>query len=204
MNTVWSFQHDTIWGGQRFRHAPCKCAVHAQMHVAFFAGGPCQCSYQKFVQEVHNEIHNIKKLSEALPSQIFQVVAKSNQRAKGQQRHILFLDQTTRACTLEAQRAQWRSRFSTLNATTSVLPRPLSKGTVHSLRNFYQPAVMEVWLLMTCRKCILITLATDRNCKTELSCSLECMAITSMWRAWLSSCSLMKGSSMPNLPQVQG
>jgi len=32
-------------------------------------------------KRVHNEIHNLKKPSEALPSQVFQVVAKSNQRA---------------------------------------------------------------------------------------------------------------------------
>jgi len=36
--------------------------------------------------KVHNEIHNIPKPREALPSQVFQVVAKSNQRAKGWQR----------------------------------------------------------------------------------------------------------------------
>jgi len=31
---------------------------------------------------VYNEIHNILKPREALPSQVFQVVAKSNQKAK--------------------------------------------------------------------------------------------------------------------------
>ena len=31
--------------------------------------------------EVHNEIHNVKKPREALPSQVFQVVAKSIGRA---------------------------------------------------------------------------------------------------------------------------
>jgi len=35
---------------------------------------------------LHNEIHNIQKPKEVLPSQIFQVVAKSNQKAKGWQR----------------------------------------------------------------------------------------------------------------------
>ena len=34
---------------------------------------------------VHNEIHNSQKLSEALLSQVFQVVGKANQRAKGWQ-----------------------------------------------------------------------------------------------------------------------
>jgi len=32
----------------------------------------------------HNEIHNIQKPREALPSQVFQVLAKSNQRAQAQ------------------------------------------------------------------------------------------------------------------------
>jgi len=32
---------------------------------------------------VPNEIHNIRRPSEALPSQVFQVVAKTNRRAKG-------------------------------------------------------------------------------------------------------------------------
>jgi len=49
-----------------------------------------------------NEIHNVGKPREALPSQVFQVVAKSNQRAKGWEGH---LDQTTKG-TLEAQWAQ--------------------------------------------------------------------------------------------------
>jgi len=42
---------------------------------------------------VHNKIHNIKKLCEALPTQVFKVVAKSycSQRAKGWQKaHIVF------------------------------------------------------------------------------------------------------------------
>jgi len=38
------------------------------------------------LRRVHNEIHNIRKPREALPSQVFQVAAKSNQRAKGWQR----------------------------------------------------------------------------------------------------------------------
>jgi len=54
----------------------------------------------------YNEIHNIKKHSEALPSQVFQVVAKSNQRAKAGKGHILFSDQTTKD-TLEARRAEY-------------------------------------------------------------------------------------------------
>ena len=37
----------------------------------------------KELRRVHNESHNIQKPREALPSQVFQVVAKSNQRAKG-------------------------------------------------------------------------------------------------------------------------
>ena len=59
-----------------------------------------QCSLQKL--GVHYEIHNIQKPSEALPSLL---VAESNQRVNGWQRHILFLDQTTKGI-LEAQRAQ--------------------------------------------------------------------------------------------------
>jgi len=43
---------------------------------------------------VHNEIHNVKMPSETLPSQVFQVVTNSNQRAKGWQTPILFLVQT--------------------------------------------------------------------------------------------------------------
>ena len=43
---------------------------------------------------VHNEIHNVKMPSETLPSQVFQMVANSNQRAKGWQMPILFLAQT--------------------------------------------------------------------------------------------------------------
>jgi len=58
---------------------------------------------------VYNEIPNIMKLYEALPTQVFKVVVKSSQRAKGWQRagkgHILFLDQTTNG-TLEAQKAE--------------------------------------------------------------------------------------------------
>jgi len=38
------------------------------------------------LRRVHNEIHNFQKPREALPSQVFQVVAKSNGRAKGWQR----------------------------------------------------------------------------------------------------------------------
>jgi len=49
---------------------------------------------------VHNEIHNIKKLCE-----VFKVVAKSSQRAKGWQRAHFVLDQTTNG-TLEAQTAE--------------------------------------------------------------------------------------------------
>ena len=40
----------------------------------------------KGLRGVHNEIHTIRKPSEALLGQVFQVVAKSNQRAKGWQR----------------------------------------------------------------------------------------------------------------------
>ena len=47
---------------------------------------PCNTYQATFSPEicsrgVHNEIHNIKKPSEVLPSQVFQVVANSNQRA---------------------------------------------------------------------------------------------------------------------------
>jgi len=54
---------------------------------------------------VHNKIHNIKKLCEALPTQVFEVVAKSSQRAKGWQRAYFVLDQITNG-TLEAQKAE--------------------------------------------------------------------------------------------------
>jgi len=40
----------------------------------------------------NNEIHNIENSREALPSQVFQVVGKRNQRAKGCKGH--YLDQT--------------------------------------------------------------------------------------------------------------
>ena len=42
---------------------------------------------------------------EALPSQVFQVVAKSNWRARAGKGHTLLLDQTTKG-TFETQRAQ--------------------------------------------------------------------------------------------------
>ena len=45
---------------------------------------------------MHNEIHNVKKPSEALPSQGFQVVAKSIQRARAGKGHTMLLDQTTK------------------------------------------------------------------------------------------------------------
>ena len=51
---------------------------------------------------VHYEIHTIRKPREALPSQVFQVVAKGQRVGK---KHILFLDQTTKGI-LEAQMAQ--------------------------------------------------------------------------------------------------
>ena len=41
---------------------------------------------RNWFKRVCNEIHNMKNPMEALPSQVFQVVAKSNQRAKGWQR----------------------------------------------------------------------------------------------------------------------
>ena len=45
----------------------------------------------KGLRGVHNEIHTIRKPCEALASQVFQVVAKTNQRAKGWQRaHFVF------------------------------------------------------------------------------------------------------------------
>ena len=42
-----------------------------------------QCSHQKFAERVHNEIHRGQKPCEALPSQVFEVVAKNNRRVKG-------------------------------------------------------------------------------------------------------------------------
>ena len=56
-------------------------------------------------KRVHNEIHNLKKPSEVLPSQVFQVVAKSNQRANSWKRAHFFPDQTTNG-TLEDHRAR--------------------------------------------------------------------------------------------------
>ena len=41
---------------------------------------------RNWFKRVCNEIHKMKNPSEALPSQVFQVVAKSNQRGKGWQR----------------------------------------------------------------------------------------------------------------------
>ena len=41
---------------------------------------------------VHNEIHNVQKPSEALLSQVFQVVGKGNQRAKGWQWVHMLID----------------------------------------------------------------------------------------------------------------
>jgi len=43
--------------------------------------------------------------SEALTSQVFQIAAKSNQRARAGKGHIFLLDQTTKG-TFEAQRTQ--------------------------------------------------------------------------------------------------
>jgi len=61
---------------------------------------PLHCSRQKFcLRRVHNEIHNVQEPREALPSQVFQVVAKSNQRAKG-------WEKASTKGTLEAQWAQ--------------------------------------------------------------------------------------------------
>ena len=52
---------------------------------------------------VHNEIHNSRKPDEALPSEVFQVVAKV---IKGQRAGKGFLDQSTKGTLLiEAQRA---------------------------------------------------------------------------------------------------
>ena len=42
----------------------------------------------------HNEIHNVENSREALPSQVFPVVGKSNQRAKCCKGHISYLEQT--------------------------------------------------------------------------------------------------------------
>ena len=46
------------------------------------------------LRRVNNEIHYIQRLREALPSQVFQVVVKSNQRAKGWQRAHFVSDKT--------------------------------------------------------------------------------------------------------------
>jgi len=52
----------------------------------------CYNQNQKLFKWVHNEIHNVKKPSESLPSQVFQVVVKVI-KAQGL---YLFLDLTTR------------------------------------------------------------------------------------------------------------
>ena len=55
------------------------------------------------LRRVHNEIHNSRKPDEALPSEVFQVVAKV---IKGQRAGKGFLDQSTKGTLLiEAQRA---------------------------------------------------------------------------------------------------
>ena len=76
----------------------CKYVLHSLLEVLNF-----QCSYHKFV--VHNQIHNIKKPSEALPSQVFQVVTKV---VKGQWAGLRahFVYRPDHKGILEAQRAQ--------------------------------------------------------------------------------------------------
>jgi len=44
----------------------------------------------------HNEIHNMQKCSEALPSQVFQVVARSYQGLRAGKVFTLLLDQFTK------------------------------------------------------------------------------------------------------------
>ena len=67
---------------------------------------------------VHNEIHNMQKPSEALRSQVFQVVAISSQIAKGWQRAHFASRQDH--STSEAQRARHPRELA---ITNSYLPR---------------------------------------------------------------------------------
>ena len=63
---------------------------------------------------MHDEIHNVKEALEALPTQVFQVVAKSS-KAKGQQRaHFVFKPVHKINDTLEAQKAQCPGPVRTL------------------------------------------------------------------------------------------
>ena len=55
---------------------------------------------------VHNEIHNFRSLTEALPSQVFQVVTEGNQREKGWQRTHFVFRPAHRGHILQVQKAQ--------------------------------------------------------------------------------------------------
>ena len=57
---------------------------------------------------VHNEIHDVKMACETLPSQVFQVVAKNNQRAKAGKCPFCFLVQTKKKTTKGTVPLAWR------------------------------------------------------------------------------------------------
>ena len=81
-------------------HYSTDCLIHYEEYSA----GPHSVFTRNLFKMVHNEIHNIQKPREALPSQAFQVVTKVIKGlglAKG-----TFCFQTRPEGTLEAQRAQ--------------------------------------------------------------------------------------------------